>query len=231
MALYGIADLHLSFDQPKPMDIFGDHWFKHYEKIKEDWMSRVKADDTVLIPGDISWAMKLKDAMVDLEWIQELPGKKILIKGNHDYWWGSISKLNQLFESMIFLQNSFHPYQDYAICGTRGWICPNESRFTEQDEKIYLREVQRLRASLGQAHRAGYRNKIVMLHYPPTNDQLEPSLFTDLCQEFEVEQVVYGHLHGEDAYDAGLKGNYQGIQFNLISCDYLNFNLHCLLRE
>ncbi len=229
MALYGIADLHLSFYQPKPMDIFGDHWFEHYEKIRENWIKQVNEHDTVLIPGDISWAMKLEEAIVDLKWIHELPGKKILIKGNHDYWWGSISRLNQLFDNMNFLQNNFYPYGDYAICGTRGWICPNGYRFTEQDEKIYRREEQRLRTSLELAQRAGCEKKIVMLHYPPTNDDLAPSLFTSLCEEYKVEQVVYGHLHGEEAYGAGLKGTFQNVAYNLISCDYLNFDLRCLL--
>lgn len=230
MALYGIADLHLSFHSPKPMDIFGNHWFQHHEKIRENWIRKVRTEDTVLIAGDISWAMKLEEALIDLQWIEELPGKKIIIKGNHDYWWAGISKLNQLYPSMDFLQNSYFGYEEYAICGTRGWTCPNENRFTEKDEKIYLREGQRLRNSLEQAAKSKYTKKLVMLHYPPTNDELQPSIFTGLCEEYGVEKVVYGHLHGAEAYGSGLLGDYNNVDYQLISCDYLNFDLRLIIE-
>ncbi|QUH25785.1 metallophosphoesterase [Serpentinicella alkaliphila] len=225
MALYAIGDLHLSFSNNKPMDVFGQHWLNHYKKIEENWDMVVTERDSVLIPGDISWAMTLNEAILDLQWIDKRPGQKILIKGNHDYWWGSITKLNKLFENMHFVQNNFFPYGEYAICGTKGWSAPNDRKITEQDEKIYLREANRLRQSIESASRAGYENFIIMLHYPPTNERFEPSLFTQIIEEFSVEKVIYGHLHGEGSYSCGLKGLYNGVEYCLASCDYLNFDL------
>lgn len=225
MALYAIGDLHLSFSNNKPMDVFGQHWLYHYKKIEENWDMVVTESDTVLIPGDISWAMTLNEAMLDLQWIDKRPGRKILIKGNHDYWWGSITKLNKLFENMHFLQNNFFPYGEYAICGTKGWSAPNDGSITEQDEKIYLREANRLRQSIESANKAGYKDFIIMLHYPPTNEKFETSLFTQIIEEFGVEKVIYGHLHGGGSYACGLQGIYNGVEYSLASCDYLNFNL------
>ncbi|ABR49797.1 metallophosphoesterase [Alkaliphilus metalliredigens QYMF] len=225
MALYAIGDLHLSGNVDKPMDIFGDQWKQHHERIKTSWQQTVQKNDTVLIPGDISWAMNLEDAMIDLQWVDDLPGKKVLCRGNHDYWWSSIKKLNSLFEKMDFVQNNFFVHEHYAVCGARGWNCPNVHRFTEHDQKIYEREAQRLRLSLDQARGAGHEDFIVMLHYPPTNDKLMPSLFTEICEEYKVNQVVYGHLHGEDSHGAGLRGNHNGVNYHLVSCDYLQFKL------
>ncbi|KAB3530457.1 metallophosphoesterase [Alkaliphilus serpentinus] len=230
MALYAIADLHLSGSSQKPMDIFGSHWFLHHEKIKENWLAHVTDEDTVLIAGDISWSMKLNEAIVDLDWINNLPGRKILIRGNHDYWWSSISKLNSLYEEMHFLQNNFYTYQDYGICGSRGWICPNDYKFTKDDEKIYLREINRLKFSLEAARKHHHQKLIVMLHYPPTNDLHEASLFTRLFEEYEVEKVIYGHLHGEESYHGGLKGIVNHVEYHLVSCDYLDFKLKKLLE-
>ncbi|MCC5909956.1 MAG: metallophosphoesterase [Clostridiaceae bacterium] len=229
MALYAIADLHLSIHVDKPMDIFGHHWQDHHIKIKNNWCKLVKDEDTILIPGDISWGINMEEALEDLKWIEDLPGNKILSKGNHDYWWGSISKLNRTFKTMKFLQNNFFTYKEYAICGTRGWNSPNNIKFTAQDEKIYLRENQRLKLSLEVAKKQGYEKIICMLHYPPTNEKFEPSLFTETLQEYKVDIVVYGHLHGKDSYDIGLKGIHQGIKYYLTSCDYLDFNLLKLL--
>ena len=225
MALYAIGDLHLSSNSDKPMDVFGSHWLFHHEKIRSSWLCNVDSEDTVLIAGDISWAMRLQEAKGDLNWIAELPGNKILIRGNHDYWWCSISKLNKLYPNMDFIQNNYFEYNSYAICGTRGWISPNNNRFTDEDSKIYMREVGRLELSLKAATKAGNKKIIAMLHYPPTNDQLEPSLFTELLESYNVEQVVYGHLHGIDSYAAGLRGQHRGINYHLVSCDYLDFNL------
>ncbi|AKL96255.1 phosphohydrolase [Clostridium aceticum] len=226
MALYAIGDLHLSSKVDKPMDIFGPQWTMHHEKIREDWCKKVKSEDTVLIPGDISWGMNMEEAMEDLNWIETLPGEKILLKGNHDYWWGSIKKLNNTFKTLKFLQNNFFAYEDYAICGTRGWSSPNSNKFTQQDEKIYHREVHRLKLSLEGAKKSGYTKIICMLHYPPTNEQHEPSLFTEICEEYNVHMVIYGHLHGEEFYDTGIKGLYNGIHYHLVSCDYLKFQLY-----
>lgn len=230
MKIYAIGDLHLSGSTNKPMDIFGDNWIDHTEKIRENWLKRVKNEDAILIPGDISWAMNLEEAMIDLEWIASLPGEKYLIKGNHDYWWSSITKLNTLFDSMNFVQNNFFTYGDIAICGTRGWNSPNHYRFTDHDEKIYLREVNRLETSLNQAKNSGYKNIIAMLHYPPTNDKLEDSLFTNTLEKYNVKQVVYGHLHGEASFDAGLKGIHNGVNYELVSCDYINFDLKKIIE-
>lgn len=225
LAIYAIGDLHLSGSSHKPMDVFGQHWANHADRIKNSWIDNITDEDAVLIPGDISWAMNLEDAMVDLEWIKNLPGKKYLIKGNHDYWWNSIKKLNALFESMDFIQNDFFTYKEYAICGTRGWNCPNHYKFTEHDKKIYLREINRLEMSLSSAKKKGHKNIIAMLHYPPTNDKLEPSLFTETFEKYDVKNVVYGHLHGDISYGAGLKGTYNSVKYNLVSCDYIDFNV------
>ena len=149
MALYGIADLHLSFTADKPMDIYGSAWENHTKRLEENWRRTISQEDTVIIAGDISWGLKLDEAIADLEWIHALPGFKVLFKGNHDPWWTSISRLNSLFDDMYFVQNSFYPYGDTAICGTRGWLCPGSSEFTAHDRKIYDREQLRYRLAPG----------------------------------------------------------------------------------
>lgn len=196
MALYAISDLHLAFTTDKPMDIFGAKWLKHDEKIKENWIKKITDEDTVLIAGDISWSMRSDESKVDLDWIDALPGKKIISKGNHDYWWGGISKLNRMYENTKFLQNNFYTYEDYAICGSRGWILEGSDRFTEKDKKIFDREIIRLKLSLDKAKEAGYENIVVMIHYPPMNEKRENSAFTNLFKEYGVKKVIYGHLHG-----------------------------------
>ncbi len=229
MALFAIGDLHLSSNSDKPMDVFGSHWLFHHEKIRSNWLANVSQEDTVLIAGDISWAMRLQEATADLSWISALPGNKILIRGNHDYWWSSITRLNSMFEGMRFIQNNYFTYQEFAICGTRGWISPNKTKFTEEDNRIFTREARRLELSLEAALQGGHKEIIAMLHYPPTNDLLEPSLFTQLLEKYGVAQVVYGHLHGEESYAAGLQGEYRNINYHLVSCDYLNFDLKKIL--
>ncbi len=224
LTLYAIGDLHLSFAQEKPMDIFGDLWENHAERVKEFWLSKINDQDTVLVPGDISWALRLEDAHPDLEWLNALPGRKILVKGNHDYWWQSKSKLNQAYPDMIFLQNTYDKYEGYAICGTRGWLCPNSANFTEHDHKIYKREVLRLENSLEQAAKDKWKKIIVMMHYPPTNEKHEASDFTQLTEAYQVEKVIYAHLHGEKYYRAGLQGVRNGVEYHLVSCDYLRCN-------
>jgi len=224
MALFAIGDLHLSFMTDKPMDVFGEKWINHAEKIKNNWRYKISNEDVVLIPGDISWAMKLNEAYYDLEWISNLPGKKFLIRGNHDYWWASLSKMNTLFDNIFFLQNNYYLYEDYAICGTRGWICPNENKFDDHDRKIYKRELHRLKLSLDAAVNDGYNKFIVMTHYPPTNEKLEKSGFVEIYEEYKVEKVIYGHLHDIDSFNAGLKGIRNGVEYILTSSDYLNFD-------
>jgi uncharacterized protein len=222
MGLYAIADLHLALSGDKPMDVFGDKWYKHDEKIKENWSQLVREEDTVLIAGDISWSMKMEEGMRELQWIHDLPGRKYIIRGNHDYWWGSINKLNNLYDDMKFVQNNFFTYEDYAICGTRGWTCPGGDRFTAKDEKIYKREIIRLRLSIEAAKKSGYNKYICMIHYPPTNDKFEDSGFTEIFKEYGVEKVVYGHLHGP-SLNRILTGHRDGTEYIITSCDYLNF--------
>lgn len=225
MSIFVIADLHLSFKNPKPMDIFGDNWTKHEEKIKKDWNEKVKEKDVVVLPGDFSWATYIEDTIPDFEYLNSLPGKKIMLKGNHDYWWTTVTNLNKLYDNMKFLQTNFYEYGEYAICGGRGWICPNDFKFDDNDEKIYKREENRIRLSLQAAKKKGYSKFIVITHYPPTNDKLEESLFTNLYEEYGVEKVIYGHLHGKESFKMGLKGVRNGVEYILASCDYTDFNL------
>ncbi len=224
MAIYAIGDLHLSFSSNKPMNKFGEHWDMHYEKIKDDWLSCVSDSDTVLISGDISWAMKLEEAKEDMMFISQLPGRKILIKGNHDYWWQSYNKVAAVYHELSFIQNNSYQVGSIAICGTRGWLCPNERNFTKNDKKIYNRECNRLELSLSTVNKA-CEDIYVMLHYPPTNDRFESSGFTEVLKKYSVSKVLYGHLHGHNAFKAGIKGLVDGIEYHLVSADYLNFKL------
>lgn len=225
MSIYAIADLHLSFDEriAKPMDIFGDRWANHADRVREEWLARICPEDTVLIAGDISWGLRLDEAMADLEWIHGLPGHKVIIKGNHDLWWTSIGKLNGLYEDITFLQNHCYVVPDtgIAICGTRGWICPGTSGFDEHDRKIYERELLRLQYSLDDAKQTGAEKLIAALHYPPTNDKMQPSGFTEMLSSYGVSECVYGHLHGAEIFRNGLKGTLNGVRYRLISLDYV----------
>lgn len=222
MNIYAIGDLHLSGNVNKPMDIFGAKWENHKEKIKKNWVKKIKNEDLVLIPGDISWAMKYEDAKSDLKFIDKLPGKKVIIKGNHDFWWGSVQKLNDSYKTIDFVQNNSFTYNDITICGTRGWICPNETKFTEHDAKMYKRESNRLKNSLESNSK---NNKvIVMLHYPPTNDRKEESKFTKLIEKYNVLKVVYGHLHTEEYFSTSIQGKFNGVDYELVSADYINFS-------
>jgi predicted phosphohydrolase len=225
MAIYAIGDLHLSFSSNKPMDIFGDHWTEHASKIKQSWCENVKESDVVLIPGDISWALTLEDAKEDLDFIRTLPGRKIMIRGNHDYWWSTLSKMKSMYDDLDFIQNNYIGLDDYAICGTRGWVSPNDSKFTDHDLKIYTRELHRLKLSLESAVKDGYNQCIVMLHYPPTNDKKEESKIQTLLEEYPVKIVVYGHLHTKHCWHLGLQGEKNGIDYHLVASDYLNFEI------
>lgn len=234
MKIFSIADLHFATKVHKPMDIFGAKWENHEEKIKEAWHKVVKNEDIVLISGDISWAMMLEEALPDLAFLSALPGKKICIKGNHDYWWSKINKLNTLYENIFFLQNKAYVIDDLAICGTRGWLCPTTQAvqegdktgnriWTKQDEKIYKREAVRLELSLKDAMKQKVDKIIVMLHYPPTNEQQEASLFTQILQAYPVSDVVYGHLHDTYSQEKALKGHQGSQHYHLVSADYLQF--------
>ncbi len=226
MNIYAIGDLHLSGNVNKPMDIFGDNWQDHGTQIAQNWGRTVDEDDIVLIPGDISWAMTLEEAQVDLEMIHKLPGQKVLIKGNHDYWWHSITQLNNLYDNMYFLQNTSYKVGEYAICGTRGWGCPGDVGMDEHNLKIYNREIQRLELSLDHGVRSGCKKIIVMLHYPPTNDRKESSGFIKLFEKYPVTDVVYGHLHGQESFNYSIRGKQGGIEYTLVSADAIGFNPH-----
>lgn len=227
MKIYAISDLHLSINSNKPMNVFGPVWDNYLEEIRQSW-EQVKDDDLVLISGDLSWAMKMTDALPDLEYISKLGnGTKIVIKGNHDYWWSSISKLRaELPFKMHALQNDAVKFGDYIICGTRGWTVPEQNHKTPDDEKIYNREVLRLELSLQEAKRLQTNNEkiIVMMHYPPFNSKIEDSDFTKMLERYEISTVVYGHLHSYDKKQQLItyKNN---IKYYLTSCDLIGNKL------
>ena len=230
MAVYTIGDLHLSLKNPKPMDIFGDNWERHEQKIKEDWLSKVKEDDLVIIPGDFSWETYIKDTDKDFEYLNNLPGKKILLKGNHDYWWTTIASMRKFleekgFHNIDFLYNNSYEFENYVIAGTRGWSVKEEG-----NEKMLNRECIRLEISLKDAIEKAKENKeiIVFMHYPPiTNQDLtqnKESDFIRIMKKYNVKRCYYAHLHASSISDA-VEGNYFGIDFKLVSSDSLNFKL------
>lgn len=218
-----MSDFHLSSVKPKPMDIFDSIWTNHAEKIYLNWNKYIGQDDYVLVPGDLTWGKNMIEAKPDLDFISELNGFKIIIQGNHDYFWNSTQKLNEIYDNMYFIKNSYYRYENIAICGTRGWICPNDSRFTEHDNKIYLRETGRLQKSIEMALKDNVDDIIVCLHFPPTNDKKEASRFTEILKEYNIKTVVYGHLHGKDSFYSSYHGMVDGINYNLVSADFLGF--------
>ncbi len=228
--IYAIGDLHFDSSKQKPMDIFGDNWMNHQEKIILDWEKKVKKDDLVLVPGDISWALKLNEAIEDLKLINSLPGKKVFIKGNHDYWWEGISKLRGLgLTSIEFIRNSSYIYKNIAIVGTRGWASRDSEGFDESDEKIFKRELLRLEASLVSINEK-VDKKIAMLHYPPFNNKLQANEFVKILKDYNVDICIYGHLHAE-GHNYSIEGLVEGIDFHLVASDYLDFKLKLLLEE
>jgi predicted phosphohydrolase len=226
MRVFAIGDLHLESGTGKRMDIFGEQWRNHEQKIFDSWERTGREDDLLLLVGDTSWAMKFEQALPDLERIGRMKGRKVIIKGNHDYWWQSQAKMKRaLPPSIEILQASSIIINRVAIAGTRGWACPNDSYFEESDEKIYLREVERLRlalASLG-GRRSEFDHLIVALHYPPVNQKHEPSGFSELIDRYEADVCVYGHLHGEDILN-GLTGLRNSTKYYLVSADSINFS-------
>jgi len=226
MKIYAIADTHLSFDSniDKPMGVFGLGWENHEQRLREAWEERVSDEDIVLIPGDISWALKIEEAMADFEWLHNLPGLKIISKGNHDLWWSRISYLNSLYNDIIFLQNESYYAEELntVICATRGWPYPGLDEYTEHDEKLYARELHRLKLGLDSAvSKAPGAEIIVALHYPPSDPSGRETEFTKLLEEYGVSTCVYGHLHGQIAFNKGIKGTFRGVRYMLVSLDYL----------
>ena len=207
------------------MDIFGSHWRGHADKMREAWDRLVAPEDVVLCPGDLSWAMKLEEAKLDLDWIGDRPGLKILCRGNHDYWWSSISKVRAaLPKSCIALQNDAYDLGPVVVAGSRCWSSPGALDYTEQDQKIYERECLRLKMSLEAAQKlAAERPIIAAVHYPPLTANHGPTGFSQLLEEFGVCLCVYGHLHGERSHRTAVQGMVNGIEYKMLSCDYLNF--------
>ena len=228
MSIYVIGDLHLYFSIDKPMNIFGCNWEKHAEKIKDNWIKKVKETDTVLIPGDFSWATYLEETYKDFEFLNNLPGRKILLKGNHDYWWTTLNKMNNYiknsgFENIDFLYNNSFFIEDKIITGTRGWI----SNLNNENLKILKRENERLKLSIKSGIEKYGEDKeiIVLMHYPPfIKENVENIDFVKTMKEFNVSKCFYGHLHAGSIQDA-VEGTVEGIQFKLVSADGLNFKL------
>ena len=222
MALYTIGDLHLCLGSPKPMDVFGGAWIGYMDKLKEG-MSVIRPEDTTVLAGDLSWALGLEEATKDFAWINEIPGRKIILKGNHDYWWNTATKFQNFcekndFSQMHILNNNHFEYEGYAICGTRGWFF-EEEKSGEHDEKVFKRELMRLEASLKSA---GDLPKIVFLHYPPRYKGYTCEPILELLNQYEVRQCFYGHLHGA-SHGLAVEGLWDGIDFRLVSSDKLNF--------
>lgn len=231
MSVFAISDLHLTNSSDKPMEVFGGNWENYYEKVVADWNSKVTSEDIVLIAGDISWAMTIDNAKVDFDELAKLNGKKVIIKGNHDYWWSSYSKVTKMLpEGFYAIQNNAVKIGNYVFCGTRGWnttttVIENNEK-SLQDYNIYQRELIRLRLSLTNAKSIQAEgDKIILLtHFPPFNAKFENSPFTDIISEFGVEKVVYGHLHGDDCR-AELEIVKGKCTYYLTSCDKVNNTL------
>ena len=227
MEIYAIGDLHLPGGADKPMNVFGAHWEGHFEKISRDWREKVRPEDLVLIPGDISWAMQAGEAKEDLLRIGALPGKKVLLRGNHDYWWCGISRLREMLpDGMYAVQNDALLFGDIAVCGTRGWTLPG-SGSPQEDEKIYSRELLRMEMSLDRAVKLGGKRLVVMCHYPPLGEGGAQTPLSQLLDRYPIDDVVYGHLHGP-ALKGAVTGQIGGIRYHCVSCDGLNFQLYRL---
>ena len=231
MKVFAISDLHLSGLKDKPMDIFGPNWEGHFGKIKNDWREKVSPEDVVLICGDISWGITLDEGLYDLESLKELPGRKVFIRGNHDYWWNGITKLRRAApdDTFYFLQNDCVKFDDVVICGSRGWTCPGSADYTERDEKLYKREAERFKLCFAEVDRMRCEGDrlIVMIHYPPMGLRLQPTLFTEMFEKARADKVVFGHLHGEAYFPFRHVKN--GIEYVLTSCDKVNFSLQRIL--
>lgn len=230
MAIYVIGDLHLSFGVDKPMNIFGDNWENHAEKIKNNWIKKVKEEDTVILPGDFSWAMYLEESEKDFQFLNGLPGRKILSKGNHDYWWTTVTKMYKFlkekkFENIDFLYNNSYLIEDKIIVGTRGWITNPKS---EENYKILKRENDRLKISLNSGIKQFGNDKEIFafIHYPPFFKEMVPEEinFRATLEKYNVSKCVYAHLHG-DSHKEAIEGEINGISYRLASSDYLNFDL------
>ena len=234
MAIYAIGDTHLSRARPKPMDIFGEQWRDHEERIRDNWNAIGQAGDLLLVAGDISWAMRLDEARQDLDFLATFRGAKLLLKGNHDYWWTSLARVRAIAPPGIdFLQNDSRIYGEVAIAGTRGWSTPAKVRPVvtssgerqqepEDDLRLYQRELERLRLSIESLRGRRYGRLIVMMHYPPLYRLDEPTEFSELIESAGASLCVYGHLHGGDIATAA-QGLHGGVLYKLVSADGIDF--------
>ncbi len=236
MRLFAIADLHLSFGSDKPMDVFGPQWADHAERLRAAWTETVAADDVVLVPGDISWAMHFPELVPDFAFLDALPGRKVLIRGNHDYWWSTLAKLDRFvddhgFSTISFLRNSGLRLRGEdpdgpgtVICGTRGWLLPDDAGFSADDERILAREAGRLALSLadGDRQRLAGDRLVVMLHYPPLGSGRAPTPFSEALEAHGADLCLYGHLHGEAAA-RGVSGTVRGVLYRNASADHISF--------
>lgn len=225
MALWAMGDFHLAFSVDKPMEVFDPIWKNHEKKIQKYVTKCVKDTDTIVITGDHSWGRNLEECETDLKFIEELPGRKILLRGNHDMFWDAkkTARLNDRFEGRLqFLQNNYYNYGDYALVGTEGY-CYEGKDSIEHFLKIREREGERLRISFDKAKADGYSKFIMFLHYPPTTIGEQESPFTQMAEKYGAEQVIYSHCHGRERYDDSFKGEVNGIMYRLVSSDYLRF--------
>lgn len=229
MALYVLSDLHLSFGVPKPMDVFGGRW-EGYQKKLESSLQILKAEDTIVLPGDFCWALDLEQAKADFAFLHRFPGRKLLVKGNHDYWWSTASKFYSFceengFSDCCLLHNTCFFYDDLALCGTRGWFFEEEQGGTH-DEKIFRRELIRLETSL---QAAGDREKLCFLHYPPRYKGYTCPEILELLHRYGVSRCYYGHLHA-DSHKLAMEGLLDGIEYRLVAADYVNFEPVCIKK-
>ena len=226
MAVFAISDLHLPARQ-KPMDIFGEHWENHFDRIAEDWRERVTEEDIVLLPGDLTWAMHLEEAMEDIQRVGELPGRKLILRGNHDYWWSAIGRVRRVLpEGMYAIQNDVLQLDGILFAGSRGWSIPIGENVDENDLKVYARERMRLEMSLKNARRIDPEGRIIaMMHYPPLMENVKG--FSDILEAYGVTDCVYGHLHGA-GLNGAIRGERNGVRYHQVSCDGLGFKLYTL---
>ncbi len=223
MSFFAIAEMPLSLGENKPMDVFVG-WNDYVKRLTDNWNRIVSENDTVVIAGDISWAMKLEETYTDFKFIDSLPGKKILLKGNHDYWWSTNSKMDKYlakskFNSVSILFNNSYECDEFSVCGTRGWFIENES---SEDIKVLNREVGRLKTSIQCAQSSG-KEPVVFLHYPPIYGGSICNEIMDVLLDNNISKCYYGHIHGKKNMKAAFEGNYCGIEFKLISCDKVSF--------
>lgn len=228
MSIYAIGDLHLSFGVDKPMEVFGQGWQDYEKRIRENWIKEIKEDDVIVLLGDFSWATYIEDTKADFEFINELPGKKVLIKGNHDYWWGTLKRMRDFlkennFKNIDFIMNNSYECEDSIIVGTRGWAFND----TENSDKMLTREVSRLESSIRDAKNKNKdKNIICAMHYPPITkgmlENKESSKYLELMKKYNITECIYGHLHGSTHLEA-VEGKIDGINLKLVSSDYLKF--------